>query len=205
MIAIISAPFPRKAGKLLVVDAVFGLYMLDLEKVTFDAIIHHDHQMIKIIQMLIISMIMMIRRLRRTASVPPSSLRELNTPNSCLLTWRSMGKFTRWWWLWKWRWWWWWWWQWWWSNWIELPKCESAGLQLDCFGFGWSDGLLDRLQHQIRPQWWRFWGGNSIKNQSFWLETLIVTMFSLKIVSDGSGRLVAYNLSTKKVKFLWST
>ena len=26
--------FPRKAGKLLVCDAVFGLYMLDLEKVT---------------------------------------------------------------------------------------------------------------------------------------------------------------------------
>ena len=47
VIAILSAPFPRKAGKLLVVDAVFGLYMLDLEKVTFDAIIHHDHQMIK--------------------------------------------------------------------------------------------------------------------------------------------------------------
>ena len=49
MIAILSAPFPRKAGKLLVVDAVFGLYMLDLEKVTFDTIIHHDHQYITII------------------------------------------------------------------------------------------------------------------------------------------------------------
>ena len=44
-----------------------------------------------------------------------------------------------------------------------------------------------------------------VENQSkinLFLEMSIVTIFSLKIVSDGSGRLVAYNLSTKKVKFL---
>ena len=33
--------FPQKAGKLLVCDAVFGLYMLDLEKVTIHFHFHH--------------------------------------------------------------------------------------------------------------------------------------------------------------------
>ena len=33
--------FPQKAGKLLVCDAVFGLYMLDLEKVTIHSHFHH--------------------------------------------------------------------------------------------------------------------------------------------------------------------